>query len=504
MIQKKQLRRGYPLFVGLLLLAVGMSASAQERSDTLHYKIEAGGGIGKGDYTPFWLTANKHGFASVHKNYAYLRAATFYASDASKDFHVEAGLDMAVAYNFDASYYLQQAYADLNYRCLQLSIGSKERWSELNNPLLSSGGLTHSGNARPIPQVRAGIPEYQPFPGTNKWLKVKGYISYGMFTDDAFQKDFIGGKGKRAEKVLYHSKEIFFQIGKKERYPFILDLGLEMAAQFSGRTYVNEKLKLDMMADAKDFYRVLIASGAGSDKPQGEQLNVLGNYVGSWNFGLTWYAPNGWTIRPYYEHFFDDHSQMFWDHQQHFWDYTWKDGLIGLEVKLPKNPFVSNFVYEYLGMKDQSGAVYWDQTKEIPISVAGNDNYYNHGFLCGWHHAGMGIGNPLIISPLFNKDKTLTFTGTRTLSHHIGLMGDPHPQWQYRLLLSTSRSWGTYGNPYDDIEQYTNGMLEVGYKPSNWGHGWMLKAAVAIDKTDRYGNNIGGLFSITKKGLLTQ
>ena len=502
MFYTKRLKNIPLLVVGLVLLSIGVSVSAKERNDTLRYQIDAGGGLGKGDYTPLWLTANRQGFASVNKNYAFFRTAAFYKSDASKRFHVEAGLDMAVAHNFDASYYLQQAYVDLNYRCLQMSIGSKERWSELNNPLLSSGGLTHSGNARPIPQVRIGIPDYQPFPGTNAWLKIKGFAAYGLFTDDAFQKDFIGGKGRRSENVLYHAKEMYLQIGKKEKFPLLLDLGLEMAAQFGGQTYENEKLRTDLHLSLKDFAKIFVASAGGSEQPKGEQTNVLGNHLGSWNFGLTWYAPNEWIVRPYYEHFFEDHSQMFWDHQQHFWDYTWKDGLIGLEVKFPKNPFVSSFVYEYLGMKDQSGAVYWDIMPEIPLSVAGTDNYYNHYIYTAWNHAGMGIGNPLIISPRFNADKSLKFTGNRTLSHHIGLMGDPHPQWQYRILLSTSRSWGTYSVPYEEIEYYTNGMVEVGYKPQLLGGDWTLKAAIAFDKSDRYGDNVGGFFSITKKGLL--
>ena len=47
----------------------------------------------------------------------------------------------------------------LKYRCLGVSVGSKEKHSEFNNPLLSSAGIDIFGNARPIPQVRIGIPD---------------------------------------------------------------------------------------------------------------------------------------------------------------------------------------------------------------------------------------------------------------------------------------------------------------------------------------------------------
>ena len=129
---------------------------------------------------------------------------------------------------------------------------------------------------------------------------------------------------------------------------------------------------------------MFIPSGGSSDTPLGEQTNIYGNHLGSWNFSLTWYAPKDWTIRPYYEHYFEDHSQM-------FGEYGWKDCLAGGEITFPKNPVVSSFVYEYISTKDQSDSVYWDHTSEIPEQVSGTDNYYNHGIYTGWQHWGMGI-----------------------------------------------------------------------------------------------------------------
>ncbi|MFR8356153.1 MAG: hypothetical protein ACLVEJ_11210 [Parabacteroides sp.] len=123
----------------------------------LSYRAETGVSFSGGEHTPFWLTANKQGLSSIEKNNGYLRAGVFRELESDKRFSYAFGADLAVAYNFTSTFVVQQLYADLKYRCLGLSIGSKERHSEFNNSLLSSGGLTFSGNARPIPQVRIGI-----------------------------------------------------------------------------------------------------------------------------------------------------------------------------------------------------------------------------------------------------------------------------------------------------------------------------------------------------------
>ena len=149
----------------------------------LSYQAETGVSFSGGEHTPFWLTANKQGLSAIEKNNGYLRAGIFRELENDKRFSYAFGADLAVAYNFTSTFVVQQLYADLKYRCLGVSIGSKERHSEFNNPLLSSGGLTFSGNARPIPQVRIGIPEYTFVPGTKDWLAFKGHIAYGMFTD---------------------------------------------------------------------------------------------------------------------------------------------------------------------------------------------------------------------------------------------------------------------------------------------------------------------------------
>lgn len=131
-----------------------------------------------------------------------------------------------------------------------------------------------------------------------------------------------------------------------------------------------------------------------------------------------------------------------------FGEYGWKDCLAGIEVTFPKNRIISGFVYEYISTKDQTGAVYWDHTPEIPEQVSGTDDYYNHGIYTGWQHWGMGIGNPLVVSPIYNTDGEIRFKSSRMQGHHFGLTGNPIDDLQYRILFSVTRNWGTYAVPF--------------------------------------------------------
>lgn len=163
----------------LSLLFMTRHIHAQLPAQT-EYAVETGGTSGKGAYAPMWLTANRQGLSSVNTEYGYLRAGIAHTMSLNRHFCFSAGVDLATAYNFTSSFIIQQAYADLSYHWLNLSIGSKERLPELKNPKLSSGGMVESNNARPIPQVRLEVPEYVAIPGTHKWIYLKGHIPTGV------------------------------------------------------------------------------------------------------------------------------------------------------------------------------------------------------------------------------------------------------------------------------------------------------------------------------------
>ena len=199
-----------------------------------------------------------------------------------------------------------------------------------------------------------------------------------------------------------------------------------MATQFGGTIYnldaTHPKVELDH--GLKAFWNAFFSGG--NDPTDGVYANNSGNMLGSWIADISYKFPT-WKVRAYYDHFFEDHSGLFmlgsggWNadntkQSRHFTGYKLKDGLWGVEVTLPKNRFVSDIVYEYLYTKYQSGPLYHDHTAQIPDEVGGKDGYYSHNLYLAWAHWGQVIGNPLITSPIYNKDRVLQIRNNRLFS----------------------------------------------------------------------------------------
>ena len=103
-------------------------AAVQAQFDKgLNYKIETSATVSGGHNTPFWLVANKHGLSSIRKNNAYLDAGIFRDLEKDKKFSYAFGLEMVGASRFTSKFFIQQAYVDLRYRGMEISVGSKER-----------------------------------------------------------------------------------------------------------------------------------------------------------------------------------------------------------------------------------------------------------------------------------------------------------------------------------------------------------------------------------------
>jgi len=450
--------------------------------------------------TPFWLVSNRLGLTSVAQNNGYLRGGFFRDMQRDSRFSWGFGADIVVPYHFSSHFVIQQLYGEIRYRSLELTVGSKNRYMGIVNQELSSGDMAFSLNSRPVPQVFLSMPEYEWVPWTKNMLAVKGFVSIGMLTDWRWQRSFTHG-GHWAEHVLYHTKGVFLRWGNRDKFPLLIEGGFEMGTLMGGKIHkvVDGKETItDIPSGFKDIIKSMLGMGGGDpDDPNqaGEISNCLGNHTGEWSVAATW-APRDadWSIKGYYQHYFEDHSQL-------FFDYAWRDMLVGMEITLPKNRFVDKFVYEYINTKDQSGPVYWDHTPDIPEQVSGADNYYNHYIYGGWQHWGMGIGNPLIISPLFNTDGNMIFKYNRIKGHHFGLSGRPTDELCYKVLLSATRTWGSYGAPTPNILRNFNALLEVGYSPRKLS-GWDFRLGLAADGGKMLGKSVGAMLTVRKTGWL--
>lgn len=484
----------------LALLAVSVMTKAAATADTITrfkgtYEAEAFATASmSGDHTPFWLISNRAGLGSPKTNTGYIRSAYHAAGQIDKAWSWSAGVDLVGSWRSESPFIIREFFGEIRFRAFMLTLGSKLLDDRIVDTNLSSGDLLFSGNALPIPQVRLSMPDFMYVPGTKGWLGFKIYGSFGLFTDGNWLKSNTDPDRVYTKNVLFHSKGLRVRIGNTDKFPVTFEGGLEMAAQFGGDRMKGNTVVQHLPHGFKDIFKIIIPQGGGGSDLPGEQSNVLGNHVGEWSARLSWAAPHDMDISVYYLHYFEDHSMM-------FMDYVWHDGLWGFEFKLPENPVLGKVVYEYLYMKDQAGPVYWDHTPEIPEQVSGRDNYYNHYLYNAWQHWGMGIGNPLIISPIWNGDGSNLFKCNRIISHHIGLSGQPTTELGWRILASHTRGWGTYGIPYPEVKRNINFLGEVTWAPERL-KGWSGTLGIAVDRGNMLGRSCGAMFSIKKTGIL--
>ena len=497
------------------MLLMPLTLGAQ--NDSLVCRFETAGMTGNGDYAPFWHTSNRQGLASTEKSNGYVRLAAIGNKNLSNALDFGYGVDLGAGAGLQSALFLHQLYADLDYKWLELSVGMKERWGELRNSSLSSGGLTWSGNSRPIPQTRIGLPDFVRLPILGRWFSVKTHIAYGRFTDDKWRRENSKDspdKDRYTDKLLFHSKDFFLRIGDAERFPLEATIGLEMYAVFGGVMH-NRKLEGNQIydvyrlpSDFKSYITVLLPFNA-----VGEQGKENGNTLGSWHLSFD-YTGNGWGARVYYEHFFEDHSSMLGVEYKNdlegnkdfvFYGFrrNWFDGMFGLEVNLPQRFPVRNVVLEVLNTRGQCGPIYKAPVYPVAEGVDGRDAMYNHDLYDSYSMYGYAIGNPVLLSPVYNKDCSPRFRSNRVLMYHLGIDGCVGSRLNYRAMLTSTSHWGTYEDPFNEVQRVTSCLLEGSYRLGD-DYGWRIGLSLGFDVNDGdlTGNNTGVMFKLSKSWKL--
>lgn len=467
--------------LAFLLLGGGNAMAQKERK--LDPFVEYGATVHTGDNTPLWQVSNLQGLASLD-NSTYIRGGVFYHDQWGK-WTVSGGLDLVAAAGFNSG--IQQAYTDFRYKWFGIFAGSKEMTAPLINSRLSSGELTWSGNSKPIPQIMIGIPEYLYLLPR---LAIKGEISYGWFTDSNWMEahTHLAAGGWYTKNIKYHHKEGFVRIGVPGG-KWQLDFGMTLDTQFGGQM-VTASGVTDLGNSLKDYFRIFIPGSAGEDKPVNDALFYQGNFVGTEQIRGT-YRGKEVAVSLYLDNYFEDFSAM---GKQNGWD-----GLWGLELKFKRFRPINNIVLEYLQTTNQSGPLHGlHEPEEGPVhKTGGSDNYYNNGLYPGWAHWGMANGNPLLRSPIYNENGTLSFKYNRVKAVHLGWSGEISDEWEYMAKLTMNRTWGTHGAPTLDILENFSAYAAFQYRPAKLKT-WAFHASLGLDTGDIYGDNFGFQLKVRK------
>lgn len=455
----------------VLLVFVFICFATDAQKDTIQFELKGVGIISTGNYSPFWLQSQHYGQNSASSSSSNLHIGI------SKDYGLKSRL---FDYGFKANLlcqtdnqkpniYFHELFAKLRFSVVDLAIGPREEHYGNQDSTLSCGGLLFSKNSRPMPKVSIGIEQFTAIPFTLRLLEIKGGLSHGWFTDNIYTTG-----------LLLHHKYLYARIGGK--LPFHFQYGIDHAAQWGGY----EPIYGLQPSSIKNYKQIFLGRSGGSS---GEAINALGNHIISQSLRLD-AAISNYRIAGYWQNISEDGPIRFIGNTMNA-----PDGLWGISIRNNKFPFVKGIVYEYLQTSDQSGP-YHDKDGMV---YGGADSYFqNYVYRNGWSYYSRIIGTPFISSAIYNTNGNVATENSRVIVHHVGIEGDVLG-YQYKALTSFSKNYGNYGNPKNIAN--TSTYLEFNKKIPEL-YNLELGASVGADFGKLYGNSIGLLISIKKRGTL--
>ncbi|MDR2969599.1 MAG: capsule assembly Wzi family protein [Tannerellaceae bacterium] len=483
----------------ILLSAVVFVPFARSQSgpdaDAVTYEVEVQGSAATGAYTPFWIVGNRYGVVPLEAGNGYLRARVDHRQSLGNGFHWAAGVDALAVTPRYRNVYLQQLYAELGYKSLLLTVGSKEKYTSLWDRRLSSGDMIRSANARPVPEIHISIPEFLTVPSTKGWLHFKGYMSVGRSFDEDYLNSFIRTDQVYIRNILRHDKSLTLRLrDSRSAFPAYFSFGISHTAQWGGASSGATARKQPQ--SIKDFLRVFCAMAGGEGASLSDQVNVLGAHHISYNFQVG-FVKEKWELRAYHQHIASDKSGVLF--------YNKADGLWGIQADFRSFPLIRKVLTEYVTTRNQSGMFHFINFDHDahPGRGGGADDYYNNGeYKTGHTYFNRSEGSPLLVSPEYNEDGSLGFKSTRIRDIHFGMEGDISRQLSYRVLLTVMNGWGTPYRPFLKKQSGTSFLVEANYAHPRLS-GWAFTGAFGGDTGNVTGNRTYGFsLGVSKRGIL--
>lgn len=502
-----------------MLLAVMMSVAAHSQVN-INYDASLTLNVSDGALAPYYAASNRYG-TLTQGNSSLASAAVWQEMDSTQRFSFGFGAEVWAGWALDADYsrydasaatwhnnaqhpsraWVQQLYAEVKYRGVYAVVGQKEHRNALTDAALSSGDMTLSGNARPMPGLRMGFVDFQNIPFTNGWVQIEGEVGYYKDVQDSwleghynYYNHFI------TTDTWFNYKRCYFRTKPGERLS--VTVGMQASCQFAGNRKMYSKGVVHYAdkssATFKTFWKALFPAGGSGGSSNGDKAYYEGNHLGSWDLAVRYRIDGDRQLRAYYQSPFEDGSGI---GKLNGWD-----GLYGLEYRCKSRALVTGAVIEYLDLMNQSGPMHWapGDFPDSPIrdEATGADNYYNNYFFNGYSHLGMSIGSPMLKSTIYNRDGYLAFTDNRLRGVHAAVTGFVMPDFSYRIMASYRKSSGAVFVPAVVKREATSVMVEGSYDAHKHLPGVHIVAQVAVDRGKLYGNNVGAVVSVKYCGRI--
>lgn len=452
------------IFVILCGLIVPFRGVAQ-----VGYSIETTGILSTSDTTPFWIQSNKSGLYSNQGSQFLTRIQSFGGTQLTDNIRMDLGGELIARPGTHSTLSLNQAYAHLSGYGIKLSAGRFESTSAYYPHDLGVGFLGISRNATPIPMVRVGLESWTAIPFTFGYIQILGHLTHGWL-----------GSQRATDNVLLHEKAGYARFGGK--LPLNFFGGVEHQVVWGGD---NNPRFGKLPSSLNDYPRVFFALGGDDTAPPGEQDYMLGDHLGSWNFGF-FLNLESINITGYRQFPLETKNNLKFKSPQ--------DALTGIHATFDEDssPFLKEVVYEFLYTKWQNGPQEENTDPDRRDDFQGNENYYNHTiYETGWVYNRRTLGNPLFLP----RNNNLGVANNRIVAHHFALkaIAGDHA---IKAKATYSKNSGTWIQPYDPIRTQWSVMagIESPFTFQDIKFKGLLEAA--LDSGSLVGNQFGVLMGI--------
>lgn len=413
--------------------------------------LEGAGQLYSGERSPFWMHTQNLGRLD-EKSHFYTLLNSSAKVEVNSDEYFQLDVDLIFKDGFENEFRFDQIFFEYVSPKIGFFVGKKHRLDLYQGLSASGESILRSLNAPAFPGI--GIYSTEPiFISSNHGLGIMGSLEEYLLDDERYIED-----------TRIHHKS--FHLVYKNKSNFRVDLGIQHYVQWAGTSE-----EFGILPKSLDDYIRVFTGMAGDKDIGGQEVNALGNQIGSYEIKIS-SKLKGLDFQFIYNHIFEDASGMkmgnfpdgryamyFEDNRDTFWGTPWLKALM----------------YEIYYTKNQS-------RDRLSSAEDGPDNYFNNNlYRSGWTYKNRVIGTPFILL----TDERFRIGTNILLVHHLGLKGKVFDKTPYKFLISYRKGYGA--KFYSEKKESLSTLLEMDLIDSEYN----LKAQFGADINSHQDSNFG-------------
>ncbi|WP_423126807.1 capsule assembly Wzi family protein [Gaoshiqia sp. Z1-71] len=451
-----------------LLLLWGNTLLSLAQNELTEVSLRVYGLAGNRDELPFWLIHNQLGRFSPEASWQELTEFSLSGNyQLNENLNLNYGTQLALSIQpKELDPKIIQAWAGLSGHILSFKAGAFAEDLQLGGLSSTNGDITRSLNYRPYPKMRLSTSGFIPLFFAKSWFRVKAEYDEGILYDERY-----------VEKPHLHHRS--YAIRFLTSHDSRLTLGINHYVFWGGTLPDGEQLPTGL----RNYFRYIFGQNGNDQFLETDQINVAGNHLGSY---LVTFEKNleNHLLEFRFNHPYEDHSGMEFDNL--------RDNIYTIYLKKKKTgTLIDELLLEYMYTKHQSGDRH-QITGPKEERMRGMDNYFNHGvYHTGFSHMGFSMGTPLFYPlTITNEGVQDGFENNRVSVFHLGAKGFLIGRsLAWKSMLTYSRNFGTWKNPYDDMKQQFFSLCELSLTGKN--RPYTLSAQLAADFGELRKNSVG-------------